>query len=126
MKKKAKGLLLMLATLSPAWANDINLAQCQDSPRSDECLTYLEGLIDGALAMRGLIQPAPLTTDSVSERALKFRSGRRFKQANAAYCEQRLPQRDQLVLALDEWVEQGMITTQSELQQALAQLMHCR
>ncbi len=111
---------------SPAlWANDINLAQCQEAPRSDACLNYLQGAVDGALALRAGSSVTGLPTDTLSERALKYRGGKRFKQANEALCRQNAPQRDQMVLALDELAAEGKISSQEELSQALSALMTC-
>ncbi|MBY5993498.1 hypothetical protein [Ferrimonas balearica] len=123
--KQAIGVLLALAISPVALANDVNLAQCQGDPKSQACLDYLEGTVDGALAVGAIMNSPKLAADSYAERALKYRSGRRFKQANDAYCKQRLPERDQMVLALDELSEQGLLTTQEELQQALAALFYC-
>ncbi|SHI23236.1 hypothetical protein SAMN02745129_0276 [Ferrimonas marina] len=117
---------MLAVAMPPAWASDINLVQCQEKPRSSHCLAYLEGAVDGALAMGALVQPQPMATSTLSERALKYRSGKRFKQANQAICEQQKPERDQLVLALDELVAAGSLNTQKDLQQALMALMACQ
>ncbi len=124
--KKTIGVLLALAITPSALADDINLAMCQDDPKSQACLGYLEGAVDGALAVGAMMKVPALDTSSYAERALKYRSGRRFQQANKAFCEERLPERDQMVLALDELVEQGLLTSQEELQQALVALFYCQ
>ncbi|TKB47310.1 hypothetical protein FCL40_15780 [Ferrimonas sediminicola] len=112
--------------VSPAlWANDINLAQCQEAPRSDACLYYLQGAVDGALALSASRGATSLPAGTFSERALKYRGGKRFKQANDAICRQNTPQRDQMVLALDDLAAEGMITSQEELSQALSELLTC-
>lgn len=124
--KKIMPLVIAAVTCAPAMANDINLAQCQEAPRSQECLSYLEGTVDGALALMNLQQSTPLSTDSISDRALKYRSGKRFKQANDALCLHKAPERDQMVLALDDLAAEGVITSQEELSQALSELLSCQ
>ncbi|MBW3165291.1 hypothetical protein [Ferrimonas balearica] len=124
--KKAIGAFLALAISPSVLADDLNLAMCQEEPKSQTCLTYLEGAVDGALAVGAMMKVPALDTSSYAERALKYRSGRRFQQANKAFCENRLPERDQMVLALDELVEKGLLTSQEELQQALVALFHCQ
>ncbi|USD36007.1 hypothetical protein [Ferrimonas sp. SCSIO 43195] len=124
--RKVTAVLAAVLLSSPALANDINLVQCQEDPRGEVCLNYLQGAVDGALALQSLQKTEALSTSSISDRALKYRSGKRFKQANDAICERQSPQRDQMVLALDDLASQGLITSQEELSQALAELMSCR
>ncbi len=123
--KQAKGLLLMLALSAPASAQGLGFSYCGDNPSQEPCLAYLAGVVDGALAMREITQPEPLSGSSLSERALKYRGGKRFQQAHRELCAQNRPQRDGMVQAVRELVTEGEIRSQDDLKQALAELMQC-
>ncbi|GAA5192332.1 hypothetical protein [Ferrimonas gelatinilytica] len=123
--KHAKGLLLALVLCAPASAQGPDWSYCDEGSASERCLAYLSGVIDGALIMREMAHPEPFKGQSLSERALKYRVGQRFQQANRALCEQNQPQRDHMVTAVRDLVADGEIRSQDDLKQALTELMQC-
>lgn len=122
------GLLLMFCLLifSTTTRADI-VAGCQEQPASKECQFYLEGIVDGALMYKSTAMGARLdTADGYESRALKYRGGKRYQEANITYCGQRIPNRDTLVSGLTEAMASGVISDIPTLEQAVSSMLDCQ
>lgn len=96
---------------------DINDAHCQN---------YLEGVVDGALMYKGAAVGERLESNDYESRALKYRGGKRFQEANRTFCQNRIPDRDALVSGLAEAFKVGKIETTDDLSTAMFSLMDCQ
>ncbi|MGI2257803.1 hypothetical protein [Shewanella sp. GXUN23E] len=114
--------LLGLSTLAQAEP----LSACNQDSRSAECQAYLQGIVDGALIYKTSAMGARLETDGYESRALKYRGGKRYQEANRMFCANRLPNRDTLVSAVTEVVSSGEIKDVSTLEQAVRSLLDCQ
>ena len=124
MKKWLMGASLALAFMPAAHASQ--LALCKSDSSAMGCVTYLEGIVDGALMYKPRAVGMRLDSDDYTSRALKYRGGKRYQEANRKYCVDRLPDRDNLVSALVEGFESGNIGSPDELQEAVFALLDCQ
>lgn len=124
MKRWLIGMSLVAAIVPAANASQVEL--CQADHQAKACTAYLEGVVDGALMYKPRAVGARLESDDYSSRALKFRGGKRYQEANRQYCLDRLPDRDNLVLALVEGFESGNIGNAEELQEGVFALLNCQ
>lgn len=115
----------MALALVPA-AQASQLALCKTDHQAQGCTTYLEGVVDGALMYKPRAVGMRLDSDDYTSRALKYRGGKRYQEANRKYCLDRLPDRDNLVSALEEGFESGNIDSPEALQEAVFALLDCQ
>jgi len=115
---------LCLGFISTAQAEQLNA--CNTDIKSDTCRHYLEGVVDGALMYKPNATGARIETDSYESRALKYRSGKRFQEANRTYCEGRIPDREVLVTGLSEAFAAGSIQNIEMLNKVMDSLMDCQ
>lgn len=118
-------LAIALFVLSPTVVAE-QLAACKLDDTSATCQSYLEGIVDGALMYKQNAVGARLETDSYESRALKYRGGKRFQEANRTYCTERIPDRDELVLGVTEAVGLGNVTDLESLQEVVFSLLDCQ
>ncbi|WP_335923095.1 hypothetical protein [Shewanella chilikensis] len=90
------------------------------------CQSYLEGVVDGALMYKPQAVGARLDSNGYEARALKYRGGKRFQEANRKYCLERIPDRDQLVMGISEAFESGEVKDIETLQLAVNNLLDCQ
>ena len=102
------------------------LQACNQDVESIVCQYYLEGVVDGAMMYKPNASGARLETDSYESRALKYRSGKRFQEANRTYCESRIPDRHVLVTGLADAFSAGMIQNIESLHTVMHSLMDCQ
>lgn len=102
------------------------LGACNQDVNSMKCQAYLEGVVDGALIFKPNAMGARLQTDGYQSRALKYRGGKRYQEANRMYCADRLPDRDALVSAVTEAVTSGEIKDIESLNEAVRNLLDCQ
>lgn len=124
MKKQLTILGLSLAMVTGASASQIQA--CNQEIDSPACQHYLEGVVDGALMYKPNTMGQRLESNDYESRALKYRSGKRFQQANRTYCESRIPDREVLVNGLEEAFAAGNINTAEELTSVMFNLMDCQ
>ena len=109
-----------------ATAQAEQLQACNQDIASVTCQHYLEGGVDGAMMYKPNATGARLETDSYESRALKYRSGKRFQEANRTYCESRIPDRHVLVNGLAEAFSAGTIQNVESLKTVMYSLMDCQ
>ncbi|MBT1444494.1 hypothetical protein KJI95_08125 [Shewanella sp. JM162201] len=114
--------LLSLPMLSMASPLDV----CLKDNRSTECQSYLDGVVDGALMYKTSALGARPESNGFESRALKYRGGKRFQDANRRYCVDRIPDRDVLVEGLTEALGSGEVKDQEGLAQAMYSLLDCQ
>lgn len=124
MKRWLIGVSFAAALVPVAHASQIEL--CKAEHAASACTAYLEGVVDGALMYKPKAVGARLDSDDYTSRALKFRGGKRYQEANRQYCLDRLPDRDNLVSALAEGFESGNIGNADELQEGVFALLNCQ
>ncbi|QSX34702.1 hypothetical protein JYB87_05550 [Shewanella avicenniae] len=124
MKAWLIGAGLMVGMLPAAQGSQ--LAACKTEVTSTACASYLEGMVDGVLLYKPKAVGARLDSDDYASRALKYRGGKRYQEANRQYCLDRLPERNNLVMALVEGFESGTIVSQESLEQAVFSLVDCQ
>ncbi|WP_299794109.1 hypothetical protein [uncultured Shewanella sp.] len=117
-------LTLCLGLTTSAQAEQLNA--CNTDVKSDTCQHYLEGVVDGALMYKPNATGARLESDSYESRALKYRSGKRFQEANRTYCEGRIPDRELLVTGLAEAFTAGSVKNIEMLNNVMYSLMDCQ
>ncbi len=117
-------LTLCLGFISTAQAEQLNA--CNSDIKSETCQHYLEGVVDGALMYKPNATGARIETDSYESRALKYRGGKRFQEANRTYCEGRIPDRDVLLKGLAEAFTAGSIQNIEMLNNVMYSLMDCQ
>ncbi|MCL2917486.1 hypothetical protein [Shewanella litorisediminis] len=113
-------------SLLPLFATASGLKTCADDSRAPACQQYLEGVVDGALMYKTSALGARPESDGFESRALKYRSGSRFQDANRRYCVDRIPDRNVLVEGLTEAVSSGEVKDQESLAQAMYSLLDCQ
>ncbi|MCL1138868.1 hypothetical protein [Shewanella pneumatophori] len=121
------GLLALVVGLgftSMASAKQIEL--CNQDINSIECQNYLEGVVDGALMYKGAAVGQRLESDGYESRALKYRGGKRFQEANRTFCQDNLPNRGALVAGLAEAFSANEIKTTDDLTTAMSGLLDCQ
>lgn len=126
MKTKLLMLALAMGVVSmPAQATSFNV--CQKSVESSECKSYLDGVVDGALMYHTDASGSRLEADSGYEsRALKYRAGKRYQEANRSYCADRKPHKDEIVLAIQEQTAAKNVNNLSELSILIDSLLDCQ
>ncbi|WP_428636475.1 hypothetical protein [Shewanella sp.] len=124
MKKIVVTLMLSLGLAGGASASQ--LAACNQDINSESCQHYLEGVVDGALMYKPNAMGKRVESNGYESRALKYRSGKRFEEANRTYCESRLPDRETLVQGLAEAFEMGKIDSVDSLSEVMYDLMDCQ
>jgi len=67
-----------------------------------------------------------LESNDYESRALKYRGGKRFQEANRTFCQNRIPDRDELVAGLAEAFSVGKIENTEDLSTAMFGLMDCQ
>ncbi|MBW8183641.1 hypothetical protein [Shewanella nanhaiensis] len=107
-------------------ASASQLDACNSEVQSESCQHYLEGVVDGALMYKPNAVGARIETDSYESRALKYRGGKRFQEANRTYCEGRIPDREILVNGLGEAFLAGNIKRVEMLNEVMYSLMDCQ
>lgn len=117
-------LALSLGLVSSVQAGQ--LKACNADTNSETCQYYLEGVVDGAMMYKPSATGARVETDTYESRALKYRSGKRFQEANRTYCESRIPDRDVLVTGLAEAFSAGNVNSVDELNSVMFSLMDCQ
>ncbi|ARD21549.1 MULTISPECIES: hypothetical protein [Shewanella] len=125
---KTKLLMLALAMgaiTAPAQATSFNV--CQANVESSECKSYLDGVVDGALMYHTDASSSRLEADSGYEsRALKYRAGKRYQEANRSYCADRKPHKDEIVLAIQEQTAAKNVNNLNELSILIDSLLDCQ
>ncbi|ACJ30471.1 Conserved hypothetical protein [Shewanella piezotolerans WP3] len=99
---------------------------CNEDVKDAHCQNYLEGVVDGALMYKGAAVGERLESNDYESRALKYRGGKRFQEANRTFCQSRIPDRDVLVAGLAEAFSVGKIDNTDELSAAMFELMDCQ
>lgn len=118
-------LALSLSVLvMPASANQ--LKQCQKDINDPMCHAYIEGVVDGALMFKHNTFGKRIVASDYESRALKYRGGKRFQEANREYCRDRIPNRAELMQGVSESIQNEKITTVDELQSSVQSLLHCQ
>ncbi|MCE9679053.1 hypothetical protein LZP69_07655 [Shewanella sp. AS1] len=107
-------------------AQALPIEACNQDVDSDICHYYLEGVVDGALMYKPYAVDNRLESSGYASRALKYRSGKRFQQANRTYCESRIPNRDDLVKGVSEAFVAGDIKSTEALTDVVFSLMDCQ
>ncbi|MCL1036932.1 hypothetical protein L2725_06385 [Shewanella corallii] len=102
------------------------LRVCNQDVNSVKCQAYLEGIVDGALIFKPNAMGERIQTDGYQSRALKYRGGKRYQEANRRFCADRLPDRDELVSAVTEAVTSGEIDSIEALNDAVRNLLDCQ
>ncbi|MGE6649987.1 hypothetical protein ACQKE0_11980 [Shewanella colwelliana] len=116
----------MLSLGMVAGASATQLEACNTDINSVSCHYYLEGVVDGALMYKPNATGKRIESDGYESRALKYRSGKRFEEANRTYCESRIPDREVLVTGLAEAFSEGSISNIDELNAVMYSLMDCQ
>ena len=124
MKKVVMTLMLSLGIVGGVSANQ--LVACNQDINSVSCQHYLEGVVDGALMYKPNAMGKRVESNGYESRALKYRSGKRFEEANRTYCESRLPDRETLVQGLAEAFEMGKVDSVDSLTVVMYDLMDCQ
>ncbi len=124
VKMKLVGVAVLLTLSSGTMASQIEA--CNKDAASETCQSYLEGIVDGALMFKPEALGARLETNGYESRALKYRSGKRFQEANRTYCASRIPDRDNLVSGVTEAVSEGTAADLTQLQVIVVNLLDCQ
>ncbi|EGT3627349.1 hypothetical protein FAP94_13305 [Morganella morganii] len=124
IKLKLMGMATLLCLSTTATASQI--AACNQDANSQTCQSYLEGIVDGALMFKSDSLGARLETNGYESRALKYRGGKRFQEANRTYCAERIPERHVLVSGVTEAVSLGNATDLEQLQGIITNLLDCQ
>ncbi|GIU07411.1 hypothetical protein C9I43_02950 [Shewanella morhuae] len=114
-------LLCLSSTVSAS-----QILACNKDVSSATCQSYLEGIVDGALMFKSDALGARLETNGYESRALKYRGGKRFQEANRVYCADRIPNRDALVSGVTEAVSLGTAADLEQLQGIVTNLLDCQ
>lgn len=102
------------------------LVDCTTNAQSANCQSYLSGVIDGALIYRTDATARTLPADDYQSRALKFRTGKRYKAANRAFCAEQQPNKPVLLEVLTDNFASGDISDASSLQLLVRELLTCQ
>lgn len=124
IKIKLLGMAIFFSLSSTAMATQIEA--CNKDVTSLTCQSYLEGIVDGALMFKPESLGARLDTNGYESRALKYRGGKRFQEANRTYCASRIPDRNSLVLGVTEAVSTGTAADLEQLQGIVVNLLDCQ
>ena len=122
---KIKLLFGLLSILGAAQVSASQIDACNKNVSSEVCQDYLQGVVDGALMHRMDSSQKDIVPDSYAKRALKYRSGQRFKEANRMYCQGRIPDRESLVSGLGEAFITSEINDVTALKDVMLNLMDC-
>ncbi|WP_153915353.1 hypothetical protein [Shewanella sp. TC10] len=125
---KTKLLMLALAmgvTTVPVQATTFD--QCLKDVESKECTSYLDGIVDGALMYHSDASGNRLEeADGYESRALMYRAGKRYQEANRSFCADRVPHKDEIVLAIQEQASAKNVTNLDELSILIDSLLDCQ
>ncbi|MGL4712690.1 MAG: hypothetical protein ACRCWP_09070 [Shewanella sp.] len=124
IKLKLMGMVTLLCLSSSVAASQITA--CNQDVNSKTCQSYLKGVVDGALMFKSDSLGVRLETNSYESRALKYRGGKRFQEANRTYCAERIPERHILVAGITEAVGLGNATNLEQLQGIVTHLLDCQ
>ncbi len=124
INKKWLFMAMLLGVSQSVQASQIDA--CNKDATSPTCQSYLEGIVDGALMFKSDALGARLETNGYESRALKYRSGKRFQEANRTYCANRIPDRDDLVAGVTEAVSTGTAADLEQLQGIVVNLLDCQ
>ncbi|WP_076542537.1 hypothetical protein [Shewanella sp. UCD-KL21] len=125
MKLKLLMLAFAMGAVVPAQATSFNV--CQKDVESSECKSYLDGVVDGALMYHDEASASRLDADSGYEsRALKYRAGKRYQEANRSFCAERVPDKADIVLAIQEQTANKNINDLNELSILIDSLLNCQ
>ncbi|MGS0679537.1 hypothetical protein ACVBIL_00070 [Shewanella sp. 125m-7] len=124
MRMTLLAIVVGLGFSSAASAKQIDI--CNQDIDSVVCQNYLEGVVDGALMYKGAAVGKRLESDGYESRALKYRGGKRFQEANRTFCEDNLPDRDALVAGLAEAFSAGEIKKTDDLTTVMSGLLNCQ
>ncbi|MGL5358838.1 MAG: hypothetical protein ACRDBI_03840 [Shewanella sp.] len=125
LKRQTVALGLLLSVSSTAMATQIDA--CNRDVTSSTCQSYLEGIVDGALMFKSDALGARLeSSDDYESRALKYRGGKRYQEANRTFCASRIPNRDSLVSGLTEAISTGTAADLAQLQGIVVNLLDCQ
>ncbi|MDB2386893.1 hypothetical protein N9W21_06075 [Shewanella sp.] len=102
------------------------ITACNKDLNDRHCLDYLEGVVDGVLMYSSAAVGQRLQSNDYGSRALKYRGGKRFQEANRTFCEGRIPDRDTLVEGLTEAFIVGDIRNRTDLASAMFELTDCQ
>ncbi|GGZ01567.1 MAG: hypothetical protein PWP74_1796 [Shewanella sp.] len=116
---------ILLVSMIPA-ANASPIENCKAASDNALCQIYLKGVVEGALMYKPLAVGARLESNDYQSRALKYRGGKRFQEANRQFCLERLPDPEQLVTGLTEAFDSGEVTDSASLQVAVFSLLDCQ
>lgn len=122
-------IILLTLVLALGFSTAVSATQikaCNDDTTDPHCLNYLEGIVDGALMYKGAAVGERLESNDYESRALKYRGGKRFQEANRTFCQDRIPDRDELVEGLAEAFSVGKIENTEDLSTAMFSLMDCQ
>ncbi|MGS0673624.1 hypothetical protein [Shewanella sp. 0m-4] len=124
MRLRLLALVVGLGFTSMASATQVEV--CNQDINSVVCHNYLEGVVDGALMYKGAAVGKRLESDGYESRALKYRGGKRYQEANRTFCEDNLPDRDALVAGLAEAFSSGEIKRTDDLTSVMSGLLDCQ
>ncbi|SQH75586.1 conserved exported protein of unknown function [Shewanella benthica] len=122
-------IIFLVSVLSLGFTGAVQAEQlqaCNQEVESVVCQYYLEGIVDGAMMYKPNATGVRIKADSYESRALKYRSGKRFQEANRTYCESRIPDRHVLVIRLAEAFSAGRIQNVESLNTVMYSLMDCQ
>ncbi|WP_374758489.1 MULTISPECIES: hypothetical protein [Shewanella] len=109
----------------PALATSFNV--CQSNVESSECKSYLDGIVDGALMYHTDASGNRLEeAEGYESRALKYRAGKRYQEANRSFCADRSPHKDEIVLAIQEQTVAKNVNNLDELSILIDSLLDCQ
>lgn len=122
-----KELLLITCLVSfSSYANNQIPSVCFNNVNAQLCQHYLEGVVDGALMFKPLALGERVELDDYKSRALKYRGGKRYQEANRVYCGERIPNRDVLLQGISEEILNQQITSIDSLTAAMKSLLDCQ
>ncbi|MCL1068780.1 hypothetical protein L2735_18595 [Shewanella olleyana] len=124
---KAKLMLALVIGVMSLPAKATSFDECLKDVSSNECTSYLDGVVDGALmyhtdAAGNRLEEA----DGYESRALKYRAGKRYQEANRSFCADRIPHKDEIVLAIQEQAAAKNVTNLDELSILIDSLLDCQ
>ncbi|MCL1056920.1 hypothetical protein L2729_02800 [Shewanella gelidimarina] len=122
-------IVLLTLVLALGFSTTVSASQidaCNEDIKNIHCQNYLEGIVDGALMFKGAAVGERLESNDYESRALKYRGGKRFQEANRTFCQNRIPDRDELVAGLAEAFSVGKIESTEDLSTAMFGLMDCQ
>ncbi|WP_372869664.1 hypothetical protein [Shewanella sp.] len=123
---KMKLVSVITLSLLSGGAAASSMDKCLKDSKGEACQSYLGGVVDGALMYKTSALGARPQSDGFESRALKYRGGSRFQDANRRFCADRIPDRQVLLEGLSEAVNSGEVQDQNGLTQAMYSLLDCQ